>query len=386
MSTSSKRSGGGADREAGQPIHGAKRTSLLMLFGLSMMAMNELPARLPASAQADEGDGSVETVLGPVPARQLGLALEHEHVLVDFIGAAGFSPDRYDADEVFAAVLPHLNAAARNGVKALFECTPAYLARDPVLLRRLSESSGIRMVTNTGLYGAANDKFLPDYAFTETAGELATRWITEARDGIDGTGIRPGFIKTAVDREPTLTSIDRKLMEAAALTHRETGLTIAVHTGPGPGLEILRVLGGHGVRPDAFVWVHAQSAPDEAILEAARCGAWISLDGIGPNSLERHAAALALLKENGLLDRALLSHDAGWFDPAQPGGGPFRGYELLFTEFIPLLRERGFTSEEITRVLTENVAAAFSRRTRSVREEDDSQGPSRPNPFPIAVP
>ena len=326
-----------------------------------MASFFTLSTAAPAATQ-----WTIETVRGPVPAAEWGLSLEHEHILVDFIGADQVSPDRYDPDEVVAVALPHLEIAAARGVKALFECTPAYLARDPLLLKRLSEASGLHLVTNTGLYGAANDKFLPDYAFTETAQELAARWIAEARDGIDGTGIRPGFIKSAVDREPVLSPVDRKLIEAAALTHRETGLTIAVHTGPGPGLEILALLKDQGVRPDAFIWVHAQSAPDEALLAAARNGAWISLDGINQNSLERHAAALALLKDNGLLDRALLSHDAGWFDPAEPGGGTYQGYQTLFTDFIPFLHERGFTADEITRILTENVATAFARRARLI--------------------
>ncbi|MEZ5276485.1 MAG: hypothetical protein R3F07_08915 [Opitutaceae bacterium] len=329
-----------------------------------MASIFSLSVAAPAATQ-----WTIETVRGPVPASQLGLALEHEHILVDFIGADRVNTDRYDPNEVFRVALPHLEAAAAWGVKALFECTPAYLARDPLLLKRLSEASGLHLVTNTGLYGAANDTFLPDYAFTETAAELAARWTEEARDGIDGTGIKPGFIKTAVDREPDLSPVDRKLIEAAALTHRETGLTIAVHTGAGPGLEILAVLEEYGVRPDAFIWVHAQSATDEAILEAARTGAWISLDGINRNSLERHAAALALLKDKGLLDRALLSHDAGWFDPEKPGGGTYRGYQTLFTDFIPLLHERGFTADEIARTLTGNVAEAFARRTRLINPD-----------------
>ncbi|MGH8020026.1 MAG: phosphotriesterase, partial [Opitutaceae bacterium] len=40
------------------------------------------------------------------------------------------------------------------GVETLVECTPAYVARDPKLLARLSEASGLHVLTNTGLYGA----------------------------------------------------------------------------------------------------------------------------------------------------------------------------------------------------------------------------------------
>src|SRR5690606_4127646 len=152
--------------------------------------------------------------------------------------------------------------------------------RDPRLLARLSEVSGLHLLTNTGLYGARENRFLPDYAHSETAAQLADRWIAEARDGIDGidgTGIRPGFIKCGVDPDSTLSPLHRKLAAAAALTHRQTGLTIAIHTGRGPGLDQLAILQAHGVAASAFIWVHAQNALEDALLAAARQGAWISL-------------------------------------------------------------------------------------------------------------
>lgn len=317
-----------------------------------------------AAAQTPPSPWTVETVRGPVAAHALGRSLCHEHVLVDFIGADRVSPARYDPEAVIRVAQPHLTAAVEAGVVTFFECTPAYLARDPALLRRLSERTGLNIVTNTGLYGALNDRFLPPYVHTESAEQLAARWIAEARDGIDGTGIKPGFIKTGVDRATPLSAIDRKLIVAAALTHRATGLSITVHTGPGPGREIIDILREQGVRPEAFIWAHAQNAPEADLVAAATAGAWISLDGIGPHSQARHAALLTALKHAGRLNRVLLSHDAGWFDPAKPNGGTYRGHTLLFTEFIPLLLKHGFTAVEIDRILTINIAEAFGQRPR----------------------
>jgi phosphotriesterase-related protein len=341
------------------------KTTLLLTFALMIQFIV-----MSQSASEFGGELMLETVQGRIPVDRLGLSLSHEHVLVDFVGAAEVSPDRYDADEVFNVVRPYLERVARRGVKTVFECTPLFLARDPVLLRRLAEATAVNLVTNTGLYGAVEDKFLPPWAYTETAEELATRWIAEARDGIDGTGIRPGFIKTAVDMDPELSSVDRKLIEAAAITHRATGLTIAVHTSKGPGLAILEMLNDYGVRAEAYVWVHAQAAPVEEILQAAAAGAWISLDGIRPSSLELHADRLVTLKEHGLLGQVLLSHDAGWFDPAKPGGGEYRGYELLFTDFLPMARERGVKEVEFDQVLVDNVARAFAMRPRLTGDQE----------------
>ncbi len=103
----------------------------------------------------------VVTVTGEVSADSLGMVLPHEHVMVDFVGADKCDKSRYDADEVLRAVLPFLERAHMHGVGTLVECTPQFLARDPALLKRLSVASGLKILTNTGLYGAAGDKFLP---------------------------------------------------------------------------------------------------------------------------------------------------------------------------------------------------------------------------------
>ena len=161
----------------------------------------------------------MNTVLGPENPPRLGRVLMHEHVLVDFVGAEKIAPGRYDSTEVFQIALPHLQKLKSVGCNTLVECTPAYLGRDPALLRRLAKAAGLTLITNTGLYGAANDRYVPRYAFNETAEQLAARWIAEFRNGIDRTDIRPGIIKIGVDSGP-LSAIDAKLVSAAALTHQ----------------------------------------------------------------------------------------------------------------------------------------------------------------------
>ena len=118
------------------------------------------------------------------------------------------------------------------GGATLVECTPAYLGRDPRVLKRLAEASGVYILSNTGCYGANHDKHLPPHAFAESAEQLAARWIREWEHGIDGTGIKPAFIKIGVDAGP-LSTVDAKLVRAAALAHKATGLPLAAHTGNG---------------------------------------------------------------------------------------------------------------------------------------------------------
>lgn len=321
-------------------------------------------AAAAGASRGGEAAPFIQTVRGPVAAAALGRTLPHEHVLVDFVGAAAVSPARYDADRVFASVLPHLRRIQELGAQALFEATPAFIGRDPRLLARLSAATGLHLVTNTGLYGARQNAFLPDYAHTESAAQLAARWIAEARDGLDGTVIRPGFIKSGVDPEPQLSVLHRKLVVAAALTQQATGLAIAVHTGRGPGLEVLAVAREHGSAPEGFIWVHAQGGRDDDLFAAADRGAWLSFDGLNGPTLPRHLTLCREMKRRGHLGRILLSHDAGWYDPAKPDGGVFRPFDLLFTAFLPALREQGFTEAEIDRLTIGNPAAAYAVRPR----------------------
>jgi phosphotriesterase-related protein len=318
----------------------------------------------PGARQAmSEKTGTVQTVTGPIPAAQLGLTLMHEHVLVDFIGADQISPQRYDANQAFTTILPHLLQARKNGCRTLVECTPAFLGRDVTLLRRLSEASNVHILTNTGLYGAAKDKHLPRYAFTETAEQLAVRWTREFEHGIEGSSIKPAFMKVGVDEAP-LSEVDRKLVRAAAITSRTTGLPIASHTGTGLGaIAELEVLDEARLPASSFIWVHAQSERDSAFhTRAAKAGAWVEFDGISETSIARHVELVVQMKTQGLLGHVLVSHDAGWYRVGEPGGGEFRPFDALFTKFIPALTVAGLTSSEVNQLLVENPRQALTAR------------------------
>jgi phosphotriesterase-related protein len=335
----------------------------------SMMLLVALAGALPGSACAARGANDtrcrgtrpIQSVTGAVPADRLGLTLMHEHVLVDFIGADQVSASRYDADQAFKTVLPHLQQVRALGCETLVECTPAYLGRNPNLLKRLAEASGIRILTNTGYYGAAKDRYLPRHAFKETPVQLAARWIREFEQGIEGTSIKPAFMKIGVDDGP-LSDVDAKLVRAAAIAHRETGLPIASHTSTGiAAMEQLDILDGAGIPLSTFIWVHAHNERDLTFhSRAASRGAWVEFDGVSPSSVARHVELTAHMKERGLLAHVLVSHDAGWYRVGEPGGGQFRAYDSLFTAFVPALKAAGFSDDDVRRLLVVNPGRALS--------------------------
>ena len=326
----------------------SRRQFLLATLGISFYRFRRKP-------------GTIITVLGEIPADALGKTLVHEHMLVDFIGADKISYDRWNRDQVEQKVLPYLFEAKQAGIKSIFDCTPAFLGRDVILLKRLSEKTGLHMITNTGYYGAVNNKYLPVWAKEETDKQLASRWIREFKEGIENSDVRPGFIKISVDAGK-LSVLHQKLVRAAAITHLETGLTICSHTGKSPAaFEQLDILKTMGVKADAFVWVHAQAETDKSLhIKAAHRGAWISLDGIGWGDYENYANSIAGLKEQHLLHRVLISHDAGWYKPGEPDGGKFTGFTNIFIQLIPLLNKRGFTQADYEQLLIKNPASAFA--------------------------
>ena len=326
------------------------RQSASMIAGYSLLTKSLLPA-----------NKDIMTVNGWMAADKMGFALTHEHILVDFIGADKVDPSRYNAEEVFRIALPKLLAVKERGCQTLMECTPAWLGRDVKLLKRLSEASGLNILTNTGYYGAAGEKYLPAHAYTETADQIAARWIAEWENGIDGSGIKPGFIKSGVDKFP-LSAVQAKMVEAAALTHLATGLTMGIHTGDGQAaMEELRIIQSKGISAEAWIWIHAQNEQNRELhFRAARAGGWVSFDGVNAGSISSCLDFLKDMKKENLLDHVLLSHDAGWYHVGEANGGNYNDYNTIADKLIPSLKENGFTEKEIRLLFFTNPAKAFS--------------------------
>ncbi len=328
---------------------------------------------VPLSAAELSPEGTIMTVLGPVRPEQMGKVLSHEHCVVDFFGAEKSAGLRHDQKEALQTILPHLRRLKSLGCNSLIECTPNYIGRDVELLRQLATASGLNIVTNTGYYGAAGNKFIPRHALVESEDDLAARWMKEWRNGINGTGVRPGFIKLGVEKGK-LPDLHVKLVRAAARLHLQSGLTLAIHTGDGvAALDELRILREEGVASRALIWVHAQNDPTNH-LEVARRGGWVSLDGYSPSekNRERYKQFLLALRKDNLLDRALVSHDHFWSVEGTGQRGSLKlangapdPFAPVFTQLVPDLQKSGFTDAEIHLLLVTNPAKAFTIQKRT---------------------
>lgn len=318
---------------------------------------------LLASCQVNEYEGIIHTVNGKIRAGDLGFSLTHEHVMSNFGTVPAYNP-QYDSLALFQQVVPYLEAIKSKGVFSIFDCTTAYFGRDVSMLQELAKTTGLQIITNTGFYGAANDRYIPELAYRTDESAIAKLWIDEFKNGIDNTGIKPGFIKLAFD-DGVPSDIDVKLFKAGILTHLATGLTLAVHTGNNPAAAQaqLGLLRDNGVSAEAWVWVHANKVEDLGLLEeTARAGAWISLDGVKASNVDDYVDMIDNFKENNLLSRVLVSHDGNSF----PRGGAIRQYEAIPDVLIPALLKHGYSSVEINQVMVKNPAEAFAVRVRKM--------------------
>ena len=307
-----------------------------------------------------ENEGIIQTVNGEEKVSSNKIWLSHEHLLVDFIGADQIEPSRWNHDSVIKVLTPALSQLRKHEVTYFVDATPQYLGRDPELLQKISSLTGLHILTNTGYYGARDNKYIPADLQALSSDEMAARWIKEYELGIENTSVKPGFIKISVDNSNPLNSLHQKIVKAAALTHLETGLVIASHTGEANALwPQLQILKENGVNPENFIWVHAQAEENfENYLRAAAEGCWISLDGMGWGS-EEYVNRLEFAKKNDILDQILISHDAGWYDP-QKKVQKIQPYTAIFEKLIPGLKSSGFSDNEITLLLSINPSNAYS--------------------------
>jgi phosphotriesterase-related protein len=305
----------------------------------------------------------IHTIKGPIEIDALDFILPHEHLFTDLRGPQVADYARGEPAAVIKVVEPYLAEASAAGITALVECSTVGVGRNLSVLRGLAEVTSIHIIAPTGVY---RDAYIPETLREISEQGLAELWTTELTEGIEGTSIRAGFIKLAMsDDGPT--ALEIRNLRAAVMASQNTGAVIASHTiGGKVARKEMDVLEEAGLDLHRFIWIHAQTEPDISILkDAARRGAYVEFDSVGAphqSQAELLETVLALI-EAGFASQLLLSHDAGWFNPARADGLPnegYRGYTALTKDFIPALLQRGITEEQIRLITVYCPANAFA--------------------------
>ena len=221
------------------------------------------------------------------------------------------------------------------------------IGRDPARLARLASASGLHLVMGCGWYRQAY--YPPEARIGQrTVDDLADELVGEFRDGVRGTGVRPGIIGEIGTDKPWLTGEEERVHRAAARAARRTGMSITTHAVMSDvGLAQLRIFEEEGLDPARVVVGHADSYPDAAYHAAiVGRGANVEFDFLGMDftPVERHGEPRLLrllldLLEAGHAERILLSQDV--CHDSQMAAYEGHGYTYLAETFLPRLQAMG---------------------------------------------
>ena len=301
------------------------------------------------------------TTFGPKTADELGMILPHEHVFVDLRTWDQPGYGQADAADVIRLMAPEIEKARAVGVTAIVECSTGGVGRRADIDKAVSEATGFPLVVPTGIY---REPWVPDWAHAASEEALREWMLSELQGEIEDSGVQAGWIKLSAGDEG-ITACETKILRAAAAAGAVTNAIIGSHTIRGEVVrQQLDIIEEAGYTPGRFIWIHTQAEPDfDLHLEIARRGAWLEYDGIGGEDSDDdlYIERIQRVLDAGFGDRLMLSHDRGWYDPAQPGGGTPRTYIYISDEFLPKLRAAGVDEATIEQLTHTNPFRAFAR-------------------------
>lgn len=312
--------------------------------------------------------GTVNTVLGPIPADTLGVVAVHE-ALLSVLPGAQFAPDiTLDRAEIFEILASKLTDFRRHGGSTVVDSTGMFHGRDLPLYEALAKSTGVHIIASTGM---GPEELLGGYFLTpqtnpptpwpaEKFADLFAREVTEGMvvPRVERRGAA-GLVTTTATREG-MTPTDESLFRGAARAARDTGVAVSIRYGKDAlrELDVVlaeqlpadRVLVGGLDRTDAV----AAGLP----LEMARRGAYVGIDHVGFEADAEHVddrerAALVLeLVRAGHADRIIVSSNAIGVAKGLPERDlPF---SHVLTSFVPLLKSQGLGDTDAVRILVDN--------------------------------
>ena len=341
--------------------------------------------------------GKAQTVLGPVPAEELGIALTHEHLLVD-LGSTFSAPDdatsysfayqpvssdnlwwiryNYGGNKDNMELLDEDTAIAeaarfkKSGGQTIVDATSVGIKRDPLGLARIARVTGLNVIMGSGYY--VHD-YHPSNIVDKSEDEIVEEIVSDITEGVGDTGIRSGVIGEVGCSWP-LEENERKSLRAAARAQRLTGAPLLIHPGRNPQapLEIMEIVRESGGDPTRTIMSHVDRTifDNDTLDKLAETCCFIEFDLFGsettfypfspidmPNDGKRLDFFMHL-RDKGRLGQVLMAQDICNKHRLTKYGG--HGYAHILENVMPIMRRKGFLAEEIDQILVGNPARALA--------------------------
>lgn len=325
----------------------------------------------------------IETVLGPVPAAQLGIVSTNEHVLTDSRhlvrpaadGTTLPGPVRLEAlgelrwnamamadnlaldDPALAAA--ELGRAREEGVGTIVEATSWGMGPRHAELPEISRAAGIHIVA---AYGSYIDKTLPSWWAAQTEAQMRAQFERALVTAIPGTDFRAGLLGL-LGTSAQVTPAEARALRAAAHAAAPVGAAVSIRLDGSArrGPEVLALLTREGMPAQKVLFCNIDKVLDLAYIgEILDTGAVVEFAFGSENyfgggireatDAQRIDTLCALLAERP--DAAVTLTCSVWTKTqlARYGG---LGYGHVAGRIVPVLRARGITEEQLTRMLVE---------------------------------
>lgn len=301
----------------------------------------------------------VITVLGPIKPEEMGITNTHEHLILDAYDHWNSYQFVIDDEEM---VIEELKEYTRNGGKTIWDVTLEEIGRNPEALKRVSAGSGVHVVMGCGWY---REFAYPQFVKEMTSNQLADVLVREIEVGVGNTGIRAGIIGEIGTGRHHIKPGEERVFRASALAQQRTGVAITTHTTRWGELamEQIAMLREFGADMSKVIIGHLGDRRGvQHLLPIAETGVYLDIDNIAFHDYQPQwvrADNVAALCKEGFAGQVLLAQDICMLNQLKYQGG--NGYGYVLEVFVPMLKERGVTDEQIHQMLVVNPARVVAR-------------------------
>ena len=195
----------------------------------------------------------INSVTGPLKRSELGVITPHEHIFINLsaffeerplrdienpatemvkmehLGQLNRDPyalkDNLTMDD-YDTQLKEIIRFKKSGGNTIVDATMPGIGRDPQMLKKISEESGLNVIMGTGYYVTSTH---PEAMKSMTIEEIAEEMIKEINVGVDG--VKAGVIGE-IGVSEIFDDAEERVLRASAIAHKKTGVGVLVHINP----------------------------------------------------------------------------------------------------------------------------------------------------------